>query len=70
MKRANKILFLPSSVKMQLHVKYCRINKREKSTLSASVHVIFFELFYMRVEKASVFDKIFNLVFLLCFFCN
>ena len=48
---------------------YCRINKkREKSTLSASVHVISLELFDMRVEKAAVFlDKIFNLVFLLCF---
>ena len=47
-----------------MELKYCRINKkREKSTLSAS----FLELFDMCVERTAVFfDKIFNLVFLLC----
>ena len=50
-------------------LKYCRINKkREKSTLSASFHVISLELFDMRIEKAAVFfDKIFKLMILLCF---
>ena len=50
-------------------LKYCRINKKsEKSTLSASFTLFSLELFDMRVEKAAVFfDKIFNLVFLLCF---
>ena len=52
-----------------MYKKNCRINKkREKSTLSASFHVIFSRTFDMRVEKAAVFfDKIFNLMFLLCF---
>ena len=49
--------------------KYCRINKkREKLTLSAFFTLFSLELFDMQVEKASVFfDKIFNLMFLLCF---
>ena len=48
-------------------LKYCRINKkREKSTLSASVHVIFLQLFDMRVEKAIVFLTTFSTW---CFCC-
>ena len=52
-----------------LSLKYCRINKkREKSTLSASFHVIFSRTFrYVGRKSCSIFDKIFNLMFLLCF---
>ena len=48
--------------------KYCRINKkREKSTLSLFT-LFSLDIFHMPVEKAAVFfDKIFNLMFLLCF---
>ena len=45
-------------------LKYCH----NKSTLSASFHVIFSRTFDMRVENAAeFFDKIFNVMFLLCF---
>ena len=51
---------------------YCRINKkRENSTLSASFTLFSMTLFDMRVEKAAVFfDKMLNLMFLLCFSFN
>ena len=50
-------------------LKYCRINKKREKSTSVHLFTLFsLELFDMRVEKAAVFfDKIFNLVILLCF---
>ena len=50
-------------------LKYCRINKkREKSTLSASIQVIFYCTFrYAGRKRCSIFCQIFNRMFLLCF---
>ena len=67
--KVNSPLFVYNDSHLSLKVQYCHINKkREKSTLSASFHFFSLDLFDMRVEKAAVFfDKIFNLMFLLCF---
>ena len=50
-------------------LKYCRIIRNAKNRLQVHLFTLFsLELFDMRVEKgAVVFDKIFNLMFLLCF---
>ena len=54
---------------MLYYVKYNRINKKREKQLKVYLLTLFsLELFDMRVEKTAVlFDKIFNLVFLLCF---
>ena len=51
------------------NLKYCRINKkREKSTLNAPFHVSFSRTFrYADRKSCSIFDKSFNLMFLLFF---
>ena len=63
------LLFWPSSQMDLIPLKYCHINKkREKSNLSASIHVIFSWTFrYAGRKSCSIFVKFFNLVFLLCF---
>ena len=52
-----------------LGIKYCRINKNWENRLYVHIFTLFsLELFDMRIEKAAVFfDKVFNLMFLLCF---
>ena len=53
-------------------LKYCRINKkREKSTLSASFHVIFSRTFrYAGRKSCSIFRQNFQPDVFAVFFCN
>ena len=53
-------------------LKYCRINKkREKSTLNASFHVIFFWYFrYVGRKSCSIFWQNFQPDVFAEFFCN
>ena len=55
-----------------VYLKNCRINKkREKSTLSASFHVIFSRIFRYAIKKScSIFCQNFQLDVFAVFFCN